>query len=426
MKENPRATAPLISTIQKINFPIIQAQRMVCGADLYAELHAGYEVCKLQLSFLAGRPQEAQRLSSRFAAMMLKEGTTLRSSEELAELFDEYGASIQTSFTLDRVYLTLYCLSRHLDILIPVLVSLINDSNFPDDELARLKEQSQQKLLYDLAKPDIVSYRKVTEMLFGESHPYGYNSSEEDIAKITRDSLLEHYGRTIRGSVDKIYVAGHVQDHHIEILDSLLGPQRVECMDAKDDIEMLKDEHEAQVTLPGMEQMSIRLGRKTFAKRHEDYMGLSLLNTILGGYFGSRLMSQIRENMGLTYGIHSSLESYATAGCLLISADVNEVNHRKALDAIKAEMIKLQEHLIPDEELDLVRNYIKGILLGRSDGAFKRIRSVINVVENQLSLDYYDRYLDYLERANSTELRDLARIYLNPTDYYQVIVGDLG
>ena len=161
----------------------------------------------------------------------------------------------------------------------------------------------------------------------------------------------------------------------------------------------------------------------TINKSHPDYPGLKILNVILGGYFGSRLMKNIREDKGYTYGIHSSVNSLALGGYKVISAEVSRVNIRKAIDEIYREIRILQTTPVGDNELDLVRTYMAGEMVRMFDGPFAVAESFKSVWEFGLDYEYYYRFAEIVKTITPEEIQQLANDYYNIDDLYEIIVG---
>ncbi|HNB80813.1 MAG TPA: insulinase family protein, partial [Chitinophagaceae bacterium] len=147
-----------------------------------------------------------------------------------------------------------------------------------------------------------------------------------------------------------------------------------------------------------------------------------LLNTVFGGYFGSRLMSNIREEKGYTYGIHSYLYNYQRLGGFIISTEAGRDVCDATLEEIYSEMKRLREEEIPAEELQLVKNYLLGNLLGELDGAFQIIQRWKNLILNGFSKDRFNDNIRIYKTTGSRELQELANKYLQPSDFYELVV----
>ncbi|MBS1503743.1 MAG: insulinase family protein, partial [Bacteroidetes bacterium] len=165
------------------------------------------------------------------------------------------------------------------------------------------------------------------------------------------------------------------------------------------------------------------MGLPMITRVHPDFPALQVLNTVLGGYFGSRLMANIREDKGYTYGIGSGLSSLKQGGAMFIASEVGADVCRDAVSEIEKEISILKTELIPDDELALVRNYMMGSLLGSLENVFSHADKFKNIYFSGLNYDYYDRYTEVVKTVTAGELLQLANKYLDLDKFYRVIVG---
>jgi predicted Zn-dependent peptidase len=170
-------------------------------------------------------------------------------------------------------------------------------------------------------------------------------------------------------------------------------------------------------------QSAIRVGRFWVAKSHPDYHALSVLVTIFGGYFGSRLMTNIREEKGYTYGIGSFVLPLKNASYMAVSTEVGNEYLEPTLKEIAAEMRRLQTEPVSENELETVKSYLLGEFLRDFDGPFALAASFKSINDFNLDYSFYDRYLQLLRTITSEELQRLAVEYLNPDDFYTVVAG---
>lgn len=361
---------------------------------------------------------------SRITALMLKEGTSQKDATNLAESFDDFGARIQTSYTLDRAFVTLFCLKRYLKDLLVLVREMLLESVFDKSALKRLKNQLGQRIQYDLSKTDSLSYREITSMLYGADHPYGYNSTLELLRNVRSEDVKVHYQKFIQRKIQNIFISGGVSSYELQLLNDFFGQEPNDLI-GRNEVEEPSTIVAApkRINLPTANQNSIRLGRITFPKNHEDYIPLYLVNVIFGGYFGSRLMTNIREQRGLTYNIFSSLEAYEQTGGLVIGCELAKESEEEAIEAIFDEMRALANEGVSQEELKQATNYLKGALQGMLDGPFNRIRSIRNRVLGNLGDDYYDQLWAGLQELNTEKVKEISKKYFEKESFHSCIVG---
>ena len=181
-----------------------------------------------------------------------------------------------------------------------------------------------------------------------------------------------------------------------------------------------------RVPLAGSLQASLRLGREWPTPQHPDTHRLQLLVKVLGGYFGSRLMKNIREDKGLTYGIYAQSLAREHGSTLVIGTDVNGESAEIAIQEIKLELRRLQEELISDEELTTVKNYTLGKFANELSTVFEQADKYRNTVLLNLPVDYYTNFVEQIQHTDAVTLRELAQKYLSPEAMQIVIAGPAG
>lgn len=419
-----RKSPPAIFEVQNLFLPRPEVILLDNGIPVYVLDFPGQEIVKIEAVFRAGRPEEAKRLASRATAKLLREGTLTRTAADIAEHFDYYGGSLGVPTNLDTTNVLLFSLKKYVHELIPVFAEVLQQPTFPEDELETFRRTSLQELLVDLEKVEVQAYRKITELIFGESHPYGYNSVAEDYAALTRDDVVRHFEQWYTPSNCTLFASGRIDAGVLQLLNQYFGQNPVKgqvpvFLPPKTDVKPRK----VHISQPGSLQSAIRVGRRLFGREHPDFNGIFVLNTILGGYFGSRLMMNIREKKGYTYNIYSTADAMLHDGCLYIATEVNKDKSAATLRAIMAEMKKLREHPVSDDEIAMVRNYLLGMLLNGLDGPMNISDVVRSLVVEGLPWESYEALVHTIRHITPAELQQLAQRYLQPEDFWTVTVG---
>ncbi|HEY1024729.1 MAG TPA: pitrilysin family protein, partial [Sphingobacteriaceae bacterium] len=305
-----------------------------------------------------------------------------------------------------------------------IVKSVISDSIFPQEELDTFIRNQKQSLSVNLEKNDFIGRRLFNGALFGSSL-YGYTIVAEDYDKVTREQLLEYFKKAYHMSNCTIVISGKVTYETTKIMDDLFGqeaiaPSRVTANHFDFDA---SEGREFYIEKPDALQSAIRIGKLAVNRMHEDFPGLQVLNTVLGGYFGSRLMANIREDKGYTYGIGSALVSLKSSGYFFIATEVGAEVCQAALDEIEKEIDILRTELVSDDELALVKNYMLGSLLGGLENAFSHADKYKNIYPYGLDYNYYERYIDKVKTITAEEVRNLAIKYLDSSGFHRVVVG---
>ena len=425
-----RKTAPVVYEVRHLTLPRPELIRLDNGIPVYVLDYPGQEIVKVEAVFRAGRPEEEKRLASRATARLIREGTLYKKAAEIAEHLDFYGASITVPTNLDTSSFQLFSLKKYAKEVIPTFAEMLQFPAFPEDELETYRRTSIQELQVELEKGETVAYRKVTELIFGEQHPYGYNSLPEDYTAIQRADLQHFFDTWYTPENCLLFASGRIDAEVLGLLNEHFGQKGKDQNGKNTSPERIRNypplktnSGKVQVQLPGSLQTAIKIGRRLFDRHHPDFNGMVVLNTLLGGYFGSRLMTNIREKKGFTYNIYSTVDAYLLDGCFYIATEVSPEKSAAAVRAIFSEMKKLREKLVPEEELSMVRNYILGMMLNGLDGPINSSDMVRNqIVENQ-SPEHFEALVETVRSISAEALQALANQYLQPKDFWVVTVG---
>ncbi len=419
-----RTQAPIVRMPEEVQLPGYQKHCLDNGIPVY-EVHLGtQEVVKLELVFNAGRPFERKQLVARATASLLREGTATYSGSEIAELFDFYGCSLSLPFNLDTANVVVYSLSRYLDQVLPLLQDILEHPSFSAAELEAFVQRKQQLLKEDLTKNEVVAYRTITELIFGSEHPYGYNSVEQTYAALNREDLQAHFDRTYTINNCTIFLSGKTTPAHIQSLNKYIGrlSRRGEKVRAEfPSLPAVAGTHFLE--RPDTIQTALRMGRKLFNRQHQDYYGMYVLNALLGGYFGSRLMANIREDKGYTYHIFSQLDVMKFDGYLYIGTEVGNEFVSATRDEIYKELALLRNKTVSEQELEMVKNYLIGTYLTMIDGPFQASELIKTMVLEELPEDFFSKLVQTTRKITAKQLQELANKYLQEDDIWQVSVG---
>jgi predicted Zn-dependent peptidase len=414
---------PDVHGVKDLKVPPPHVWHLSNGTPVYETNMGTQEIVKLELVFLAGRPFEEKQLVARATLPMLKEGTKSFPSGQIAETLDFYGGTLSTPINLDTGNLLLYSLGKHFGALLPLLAEVISAPVFPQSELDTFIQRNQQRLQVDLTKNDVVAFRKFTEMLYPEGHPYGYNSLPETYSALTREDLVQHFKRNYTAGNCLIFLSGKISDKERQLLDKHLGPvmlsgekREVSLAPANETPEQIRVPH------PDVVQTSVRIGCPMFGRQHEDFTGMYVLNTILGGYFGSRLMANIREDKGYTYNIYSSHDAMRYGGYFCVASDVGNEFVEDTVKQIYLEMEKLQHDFVPASELEMVKNYLLGTMLTNLDGPFNTVEVVKTFVQEDMPVSTFEEMAETIKYITPETLRTLAQRYFSKEKMWEVIV----
>lgn len=420
-----RKHAPEIVDAVNFKLQLKQAEKFVLknGVEVYAVDAGAEEVLAVEWVFSAGNWFEEQNLVAATTNFLLRNGTSKKTAFQINEYFEYYGSYLNRACYNETATITLHCLSKHIKELLPSVRELIVDSVMPQEELDIYKQNMKQRLKVNLKKSDFVATRLIDVYLYGENHPYGKYSKLEDFDTLNREQLLDFYKKYYQQGKLVLFVAGKLPADIASLLDQYFGDlpnqpvalQEIMAQPAADRKYRITND-EAGV------QGSVRMARSFPNRHHPDFMKVMVLNTLLGGFFGSRLMSNIREEKGYTYGIHSFIQNHIHDTAWMISTEAGKDVCEATIEEVYKEMKLLREQVVDEEELLLVRNYMMGGILGDLDGPFQTMGRWKNIVLNNLTEQYFYDSIHTIKTISAEELQFLAQKYLQPEEFYELVV----
>jgi predicted Zn-dependent peptidase len=392
---------------------------------VYAVDAGAEELVMVEFVFHAGNWHEEKNIVAATTNFLLKNGTKNKTAFAVNEHFEFYGAYLNRSCYAETATLTLHTLSKHLPHLLPVVAEVLTESIFPEEELSIYKQNQKQKLEVNLKKCDFVANRLIDDYLFGFHHPYGRYTSTKDYDALQREELVNFYKQYYLNGKCMLFVAGKLPADIQEQLNQAFGslPFNQSTIVEKEIKSLPATQKKYSITndANGV-QAAIRIARPFFNRHHPDFAKVQVLNNIFGGYFSSRLMSNIREDKGYTYGIHSYLQNHIHESAWLIATEAGRDVAAATIEEVYKEMKLLQTELIDEDELHLVRNYMIGGLLGDLDGPFQIIARWKSYILNNLNEDYFYNSIKTIKTISAEELQELAKKYLNADEFYELVV----
>jgi zinc protease len=398
------------------------------GLETYLIRAGNEDVTRIDISIQAGAAFQKKKMVANSTGKLLMEGTKNLSSSFIAEKLDFFGAFLEININVDNAVISLYSLTKHLNEMLPLLGELIKMPAFPEQELLIHLDRKKQEFLVNNEKVKYIAMNEFSKMVFGENSAYGQIINEKDFSLVKRNDLLDFFAKYYTPERAYMVISGKIDDEVINLVNEHIGGGWPENKPLQEEILFAAsiNEKERFIDKPGSLQSAIRVGRQIINKMHPDYDRFILLNTIFGGYFGSRLMSNLREEKGFTYGVSSYVLNYMNGSFFSVSTEVNSKHTKKAMHEILKEMEKLRNEKVGEKELSLVKNYIYGTFLRNFDGPFALSDRFKAVKDFGLGFDYYKKNLDGIMAVNANQLLETAQTYLNPEEMVQLVVGSYG
>lgn len=426
MKEANRQIPPETSIIETFQTPGAEKSKLTNGIPLYIINSGTEDIIKIDIQFKAGAWFQTKPLISETTSEMLTEGTQRLSSAEIANQLDYYGAILKSASNKDTATVTLLTLKKHLEPLVELLSDIVKNPKFSEHELSTYIENKKQQFLLDRAKVNTLSRIKFYEAIFGSNHPYGKITEYEDYEKVEQDDLIKFHKDHYIPENCKILITGNTDAETLQVINKYFGGTDWEKGDYITIPEYsIQSLGKKEIFTPKQDavQAAIRIGKPIISKHHPDYLGMKILSTVLGGYFGSRLMKKVREEKGYTYGINAILASFAHEGYFVIASEVGSDVCRKAIEAIKQEIKRLKKEKVGGSELNMVKNYLTGELLRMFDGPMPTSSSYLTIMESEVSEDYFTRMFKKVSEIEANEILELANKYLNEEEMVLSIAG---
>lgn len=419
-----RKKAPEFQKINAIHFQEPETRELDNQLPLYVIKAGKQPVLKLEIIVRAGSWHEEKKGTSLLTTKLLKEGTKSKSAREISYLIDKYGAFLELNPGLDYSIVSLYTLSKHLPALLPVVKEILLEPSFPETELLTLKNIKIQHIKVNKEKTNILASQEFRGAIFGAAHPYGKILQEDDLKAIAPSDIQQFYNNSYQSKWELI-LSGEVREEDISLVNKSLGQHTLDHAISLYNYTLAEKAHNHITEKPKSLQSSIRIGKPFLDKGHPDYNKMLVVNEVLGGYFGSRLMKNIREDKGFTYGIQSNLVALKNAGYFVIGTDVKKENTSETIREIHHEISKLQETPVAGDELETVKNYMTGSFLGEINTAFALSDKFKMIHLHGLGYDYYQNYLETINSITAEEIQILSQKYLLSESLTEVVVGGI-
>ena len=408
-------------------FTLVKPEKLHAASGLTAFIleQGQQEVCRLEIAFPAGKWFEPYTGVSYFTSKLLAEGTRQKSSSTIQQIIAQHGSFFEISPGNDQVTLSIFCLSRYLLPMMALLEEMIEEPLMDADELKKLKAHASQNYALNLNKTSYLAGRAYVHLLFGDQHPYGRVLDDEAIEKVALEDIKKFHQHAFHWNQASVFVSGKGEAGMRSFLQewmkkkNIQGPLkgRLHCDTPLPVGQFIKVEKEGSV------QSSLKAGFFIPSRSEASFPALYMYNEIFGGYFGSRLMQNIREEKGFTYGIHSAMVQDIHTSYWSVQTDINGDHAEATVKEIKYEMQRMQEELVSEDELKVVKNYIIGSFISSLDTPFSFMDRFKATYFNELGDQYYEELMKKLLAVTAQEIQDVARKYFDPQQLNVVIAG---
>lgn len=421
-----RTQQPPVTPFGELTIPIPVIETLDNGAQLFIVDKGDQEVIRIDILFEGGRYAAHSPAIAELTGPMLRKGIPGMDENDLALILDYHGAWIQTATTQHYSTISLFSLNRNLHKLLPIVASMIASPTMPESSFKTLQQQRIQHLLINREKVRILAGEAFNRLIFGESHPYARTTTVDDLKAVTIDDIREYHKLQYTASPIRIILSGRITSEVTHIVRENLGSIPTGEALITHTVQPIAPQHEHQSIIHknAAMQSAIRIGMPTISVNHPQFPALTLLNLIFGGYFGSRLMTNIREEKGYTYGISSHIISMRNATYFTIITETGTEYTQLLIDEVRNEMNRLRSEKISLDELEMARNYMLGQRARTLDSPFTISDYLLSSIVAGNPIDYFNLENRAVRNITPHELLSIANEHLHPDNIYIAIAGD--
>lgn len=424
-----RTLQPEIRPIEPISIPAPDKQIMPNGIPLFLIQAGEEEVVRLDILIHGGQWNQSLPLQAMFTNRMLREGTRRFTSAEIAEKLDYYGAWLDLSSSMNYAYITLYSLNKYFSQTVEIVCSLILEPTFPEKEFSITIEKNRQQFNVNNSKVDVLARKELNRSLFGPEHPCGKYAVEEDYNKLTRSSLIQFHQQFYHSGNCTLYLSGKVTREIVQALETTFGQYSWGNTDmtVSTPVYTLHTKSEKRILIKREDAMqnALYMGCMTIDRKHSDFLKLRVLIALLGGYFGSRLMNNIREEKGYTYGIGAGIVSYPECSVILISTQAANEYTEAIIREVYHELERLQNEQVTEKELSMVKNYMMGEICRNYEGPFSLADAYIYLQSSDLERTFLMQSQQAIKETTASDIQRLARTYIVKEKLKEIIAGKM-
>ncbi len=418
-------TQPPLTIPSAVEIEAAEKRVLPNGMALYTLPANDFEVLRVTFVFRAGPSVQRVPFSASTTANLLAEGTRRFTARELAERLDYYGSWYDVNLDRDYAYISFATLSKFYRETLEAAAEILLYPVFPEEELHTYCAKRKQRLLIDRQKVDVRAREAFARALFGERHPYGISYDGALYDTLTRADVETFYRTHYTAENCFVVCSGRITDDERQAV-AAIAEQIPHGAKALPEFPAPQTTHEVKVAHAGAVQSSIRIGRLLFGREHPDFVGMQVVAAALGGYFGSRLMQNLRERHGYTYGVVAAMVNFDRAGYLAIATQVGTEATQAALSEIYAEIERLRTEPMDEEELTLVKNIMAGEMMRILDGPFGIADVTIENILCGTDNSVIDENLRRIRTMTPADVQRLAQKYLAREDLVTVVAGENG
>ena len=421
-----RSTPPPIRDFGAFKLEVPAPITLSNGMKMWIAGNGEEEINKLSIYMTGGAFQESRPTQATACSIAVFNGNEKMTFAEIAEAIDYYRAWRSAQVYDNSTAFSISSLNENFDKTLPIFIESLRTPLFPDNEFEPIKRQLAVSCAMAREKVKYLANKEIMRLYYGKCHPLATDPTPDDINSLTGEHMRSFHFNFYKAQNCNLVFAGNVSDREIATVETVLGewlpdgeptPQMEPPFSPSAEMFKIVDK-------PGAVQAAIVMMLRTVPRQHPDYFKLRILTTMLGGYFGSRLMKNIREEKGYTYGISANHSGRAFDGYVGIATECDTRHTWNVIKEVHNEIKRLQDELIPQQELETVKRYMLSDLAKTLDTPF----NIASYIGNMFCYGTYPSYLNdhvrEIRNVTSRQLQDIARQYLDIAKLRTVIACD--
>lgn len=425
-----RAKAPEIAGFGEFDIPRPAEIALPNGATLYLLDRGDIPVCRLTACWTVGRADVPSVPALVLATNAMRCGTATRSEAEIAETLEYNGAWLRCNADAHASFLTLHSLNKTFGKVLPVVADMLSDATYPAEVLRPQREKTAAQLEIKNRRVNVKADSVYNPLFYGPASPLARHYEAADVLGVADEEVRNAYAGVFRGNTPAFFLAGKITDDIANLAIETLGG--ISFVSAENAIvrtivpaPLHTADAEVRLQVDGSMQTAIKTGIPTIGREHPDFERLRMAVMLLGGYFGSRLMTNIREEKGYTYGITASLNGAPEGAAVEIACQTDNRFASAVISEIEKELRRLAVEPVPIEELDSARNILVSSMAGVTDTPFSIADYLVTLHTLGLPLTHFRRQLDAARSVTPEDINRLAAQYLADTPRLTALAGDL-
>ncbi|MCM1518243.1 MAG: insulinase family protein [Pseudoflavonifractor sp.] len=420
-----RKIAPAIHEFGHLNIPLPEETTLSNGIPLSIINHGPDEVCRLSLIWRQGGVEVGSMPLGAITGLVMREGAGGQSATEIAETLEFNGAQLRIEVSTHCSRLELIAPNNRIAEVLPAISDIITSPHFPTHESSVIIDNRARALEIERGKVGFHARHAINLMMMGAGHPLAVEDTPEVIRAITSEQIRSAWQRLFMSERPVAFLAGHITPAVVESIDSHIGAIRFPDGQLERLIIPFTPVTERRVDIhrPQSLQSAVRIAMPAIPRSHPDYIPLRILVMALGGYFGSRLMANVREDKGYTYGIHANLLGYREGAMTMIGCECDNKYTEALINECIREIERLATGDFSDDELGRVRSYVMSQLAALLDTPFSIGSYYENMVLADISTDYFDQQQSAATAISASSFKHLASTYLNPATARIAVAG---